>query len=58
LNKTIEADGALELFGLCFGALVAPNQRGANDFVIFVEKDGAVHLAGKANSGDGVSCET
>jgi hypothetical protein len=43
---------------LCFGALVAPNQRGANDFVIFVEKDGAVHLAGKANSGDGVSCET
>ena len=48
----------LELLGLRFGALVAPDQRGANDFVVFVEQHGAVHLAGKADARDGFGGET
>ena len=57
LDDAVEADGALEFFGLRFGALVTPNQSGTNDFVIFVEQDGAMHLAGKADGGDGLGGE-
>jgi len=57
LDEAIETDGAFELLGLGFGALVAPDESGANDFVVFVEKDGAVHLAGKADGGDGFGFE-
>lgn len=57
MYQAFEADGALELFGLCFRALIAPDERGADDFVVRVEKDGAVHLAGKSDAGDGVASE-
>jgi len=40
---------------LCLGALVAPDKRGANDFVLFIEKNGAVHLAGEADGRDGIT---
>lgn len=40
------------------GALVAPDQSGSDDFVVFIEQDGAVHLAGKTYGGDGFASET
>jgi hypothetical protein len=43
---------------LRFGALVAPDESGADDLVVFVEEDGAVHLAGKADGGDGFGRQT
>jgi hypothetical protein len=58
LDQAIEADGPLEFFGLSFGALIAPNQRGTNDFVVFVKEDGPVHLAGESNGGDGLCGDT
>jgi hypothetical protein len=57
LDDAVKADGALELLGLRFGALVTPNQSGTNDLVILVKQDGAMHLAGKADGGDGLSGE-
>ena len=54
LDQAIEADGAFKFFRLCFGALVAPDQCGANDFVVFVEQDSSVHLPGKPHGGDGI----
>jgi hypothetical protein len=57
LDEAIEADGALEFFALGFGALVAPDQGRADDFVVFVKQDGAMHLARKSDGGDGLSCE-
>ena len=57
LNEAVEADGALEFFRLRFRSLVAPDQRGTNDFVVFIEEDGAVHLAGKTNGGEGIGGE-
>ncbi|MGB2671417.1 MAG: hypothetical protein WAO11_11925, partial [Candidatus Acidiferrum sp.] len=38
--------------------LIAPDESGADDFVVFIEKDGAVHLAGKADGGDGFGFES
>jgi hypothetical protein len=57
LDEAIEADGSLEFFRLGFGALVAPDQSWTDDFAVFVEQDGPVHLAGKSNGGDGFGCE-
>ena len=57
LNQAGEADGALELFALGFGALVAPDESGSDDFAVFIKEDGAVHLAGKTDGGDGFGCE-
>jgi hypothetical protein len=37
--------------------LVAPDQGRADDVVVFVKQDGPVHLAGKANGGDGFGRE-
>jgi hypothetical protein len=54
LDQAINSDRALELFGLVFRALVAPDQRRSDDFVVLVHKDGAMHLARKANCGDGL----
>jgi len=42
---------------LRFGALVAPDQSGTNDLVVLVKQDGAMHLAGKSDGGDGFSRE-
>ena len=58
MNEAIEADGAFEFLGLRFGALVAPDESGADDFVVFVEQDGAVHLAGKTDAGNRFGGET
>jgi hypothetical protein len=43
---------------LGFRALVAPDQRRPDDFVVLVHKDGAMHLARKANGGDGFGRQT
>ncbi len=42
------------MFGLCFGALVAPDKRRANDFIALVEQYRAMHLPGKTDARDGV----
>ncbi len=57
LNEAVQADGAFEFFALGFGALIAPNQRRADDFVVIAQKYGAVHLAGKTDGGDGFGGE-
>ena len=57
LDEAFEADGAIELFRLRFRPLITPDERGANDFVVFIEQDGAVHLAGETDSGDGTGIE-
>jgi hypothetical protein len=42
---------------LGFGSLIAPDQSWTDDFVIFIEQDGAVHLAGESDGGDGFGGE-
>ena len=58
LDEALEADGALEFLALGFGALITPDESGSDDFVVFVEQDGAMHLAGKSDGGDGFSGES
>lgn len=58
LDKSIETDGALELFGLRFGALVAPDESRADDLIVFIKQDSAVHLAGETDGGDGIGGES
>jgi hypothetical protein len=41
---------------LLFGTDVTPDQRGANDSSLFIEKDCAVHLAGETNAGNVSAC--
>src|SRR5207248_6349838 len=52
LNQPLQAEGLREITALLFRADVAPNQRGANDVALFIEKDRAVHLAGEAHARD------
>ena len=47
----------LKLFGLGFGSLITPDQSWADEFVILVEQDGAVHLAGESDGRDGFGCK-
>ena len=54
LDNFVEAEELLEMPGLRFGALVAPDERGANDFIALVEQNRAVHLPGKADARDGI----
>ena len=58
MDESIEADGALELLGLRFGPLVAPDQSWADDLVVFVKQNSAVHLAGKTDGRDVFGDET
>ncbi len=41
-----------------FGALITPDEGGADDFVFFIEQNGAVHLAGETYGGDGIGGES
>src|SRR5690348_9183059 len=52
LNQALQAESASELAALLFGADVAPNQRGAHDTPLFVEKNSTMHLAGETDAGD------
>jgi hypothetical protein len=54
LDEAVVADGFGEPVALGLGARVAPDQGRAQDDAVFVEQNGAVHLAGEADSGDGL----
>ncbi len=58
LDELLAADVAAaelirEPLALRLGADVAPDEGGAQDLAVFVEHDGAVHLAGEADGVDG-----
>jgi hypothetical protein len=42
---------------LGLGSLITPNQGRTDDFVILVEQDGAVHLAGESDGHDRFGCK-
>ena len=46
----MESKNAKQITALLFGANVAPDDGGANDAAAFVEKNSAVHLAGKTDA--------
>ncbi len=48
-----QLDLGFEPVALGLGALVGPDERGAEDLAGGVEHDAAVHLAGEADGGDG-----
>ncbi len=48
LDEALEADRLGEPVALRLGALIAPDQRGAEDLPLGIEHDTAVHLAGEA----------
>ncbi len=52
LDELFVADGVVEPVGFGLGALVAPDERGAEDAAVGVEHDAAVHLAGEADGFD------
>ena len=52
LDDSFVADGLVEPVGLGLGALVGPDEGGAEDVAIGVEHDAAVHLAGEADGLD------
>ena len=52
LDDSFAADGVVEPVGLGLGALVAPDEGGAEDAAVGVEHDAAVHLAGEADGFD------
>src|SRR5207302_1347082 len=47
LNEALRAELLRKIAGLFFGALIAPDERGANHFAAGVQQNGAMHLAGK-----------
>ena len=49
LDQPLAADLCLQPVALGLGALIAPDQRGTQDFALCVEHDAAVHLAGEAD---------
>jgi hypothetical protein len=51
LNQPLQAESFREIAALFFGAHVAPDECGTNDASVFVQKNGPVHLAGKADAG-------
>jgi len=55
LDEPLVADFFGEPVALGLGAGVAPDERGAQDRAALVEHDGAVHLAGEADGGDGLA---
>lgn len=58
LDKEVEANGALELLGLRFGALITPDEGWADDLVVLIKQDSAMHLAGETDGGDGIGGES
>jgi hypothetical protein len=45
LQNLLRADGRVYEIHLLLAALVAPDERGANDTIILIKQDKAVHLA-------------
>ena len=54
LNQFFVADFLVQPIALRLRAGVAPDERGTKDRAVFVEQDGAVHLASEAECGDGL----
>jgi hypothetical protein len=52
LDETTGAEEAGKFFDLRRGALIAPDEGGADDFIAGIEQDRAVHLPGKSDAGD------
>jgi hypothetical protein len=52
LDQALQAKGLRQVTALLFGTHVAPDQCRANYVAAFVEKNGAVHLAGETDRGD------
>ncbi len=52
LDEPFAADDLVQPLALRLGAHVAPDERGAEDFAVFIEHDGAMHLAGQADGID------
>src|SRR5690606_27679026 len=53
LDELFAAAGAFfDFFALRASTLIVPEERSANDSVLFVEEDRAVHLAGEADAFD------
>ena len=51
-DDVVAAEGGVDVINLDLGALVAPDEGGADDGVGFIEKGEAVHLAGEADARD------
>src|SRR5262249_60504325 len=57
IEEPIAANGSVEPATLFLGPLIAPDDRGPQDFTLGVEQHRAVHLAGQADRVDGAARE-
>ncbi len=52
LDNAARADGLVEVAALRGGALIAPDERGAQDLIISIQQHGTVHLPAEADARD------